>query len=553
MPPRKLPSPGSSHKPPLRLEEIRSWAEQYYRLHQKWPVAESGPIPGTTETWNSVARALSECCRGLPHGHSLSRLLDHWFPHLRPRCRPPLTFKMIIDWARQHHRRTGRWPNQESGRVLGHPDENWRTIANALRYGSRGLRGGDSLAGLLRRGIPGCNPFRKQKLTLTQIRMWAKTHRSRWGRWPSMCSGEVFGEAGLTWRAVYNALRHGYRGLPGGMTLRQVLGLPHRPPPRLTVNQILECADDYHQRTGNWPVAGSVIIPHLHPQVTWQTVNSALRHGDHGLPGGFTLAGLLKKHRGITRDRRRRSPVRVGQEGNPVLSLGIPEILARADEYRQKTGNWPTAVSGRLDGFSNVSWFKIHIALRRGAWGRPAGGSLTKLLVEHRSLRRKGFLPPLSERQILKWADTFYALRGRWPAYDSGSIPEAPGETWGTVHRALWNGLRGLSGHRSLRVFLNTHNRRQLPLHKRRLSEAEIVCWARLHHQRSGEWPRRNTGPILDAPGETWSGVDSALNGGGRGLPGASSLRKLLHPLEAKRRPDRAARISTRHGRDEGD
>jgi hypothetical protein len=47
-------------------------------------------------------------------------------------------------------------------------------------------------------------------------------------------------------------------------------------------------------------------------------------------------------------------------------------------------------------------------------------------------------------------------------------------------------------------------------------------------HERSGTWPTADSGAITKAPGETWSAADSALRAGGRGLPGGSSLFRLL-------------------------
>jgi hypothetical protein len=44
------------------------------------------------------------------------------------------------------------------------------------------------------------------------------------------------------------------------------------------------------------------------------------------------------------------------------------------------------------------------------------------------------------------------------------------------------------------------------------------------HHRRTGRWPRLHDGPVLDAPGETWLAVDSALAHGARGLPGGTTL-----------------------------
>src|SRR5947208_523597 len=61
-----------------------------------------------------------------------------------------------------------------------------------------------------------------------------------------------------------------------------------------------------------------------------------------------------------------------------------------------------------------------------------------------------------------------------------------------------------------------------------RLTVREIIPWAELHHDRYGRWPTPESGPVEDAPGETWKAIDLALHEGLRGLPGGSSLHAVL-------------------------
>jgi hypothetical protein len=56
----------------------------------------------------------------------------------------------------------------------------------------------------------------------------------------------------------------------------------------------------------------------------------------------------------------------------------------------------------------------------------------------------------------------------------------------------------------------------------------QIITWALKHRERTGKLPQYKSGPVQDAPGETWDSVDSALRYGKRGLVGGSSLAKLL-------------------------
>lgn len=78
------------------------------------------------------------------------------------------------------------------------------------------------------------------------------------------------------------------------------------------------------------------------------------------------------------------------------------------------------------------------------------------------------------------------------------------------------------------------------------LNVAQILTWAEAHYARYGRWPKANSGRIVDAPENTWCGVDSSLRDGFRGLPcglslaqllwGARGVRNLLQPPRLARR-----------------
>src|SRR5919204_612945 len=134
----------------------------------------------------------------------------------------------------------------------------------------------------------------------------------------------------------------------------------------------------------------------------------------------------------------------------------------------------------------------------------------------------------LTIRQILHWADAFRRRTGRWPSLYAGPIAGAAGETWRRVDNALRLGLRGLPGGSSLAQLLaawrDARNQTNLP----RLSELQVLRWADAHRQRTGSWPVTTSGPVRDAPEETWRRVDNALRLGLRGLPGGNSLARTL-------------------------
>jgi hypothetical protein len=134
----------------------------------------------------------------------------------------PLTTAQILRWADAHHRRTGRWPRTTTGPVTGAGGERWFRIDAALRYGQRGLPGGDSLARLLDRER-GVRNSRTRPLTEASILTWARAHRRRAGAWPSVRSGPLLEVPGETWRNIDQAMRDGSRGLPGGGSLARLL------------------------------------------------------------------------------------------------------------------------------------------------------------------------------------------------------------------------------------------------------------------------------------------------------------------------------------------
>jgi hypothetical protein len=138
-------------------------------------------------------------------------------------------------------------------------------------------------------------------LTLDQILRWADAHFRRHCTWPDFGSGHIPGTGGESWWAVDAALRHGFRGLPGGTSLGRLLttkrGVQDKAAePRLTVAQIRAWAEDHLTRTGLWPDQGSGEIPGT--EENWKAVEAALRLGRRGLRGGSSLAQLLfTRHR----------------------------------------------------------------------------------------------------------------------------------------------------------------------------------------------------------------------------------------------------------------
>jgi hypothetical protein len=362
-------------------------------------------------------------------------------------------------------------------------------------------------------------PPRRPPLTTAQILAWADEHRAATGRWPQSDTGLVHSALGEVWANLDQALRVGLRGLPGGSTLRRLLA-EHRGVrnlaalPRLTSGQIVVWARAYQRRTGQWPCCNSGPIPDA-PGETWSGVNAALGVGRRGLPGGSSLAQLLAEQCG----RRNRKDL-------PALRLS--QILAWADRWRLRTGRWPTLRSGPIPEAPAESWHGVDDALRGGRRGLAGGSSLARLLAQRRALRNRMALPRLSPKQILAWADAWHARTGTWPQRGSGAIPEAPGEAWQAVNVALHLGARGLPGGSSLAQLLAANRGVPNPAARPPLTVGQVLAWADRHRRRTGRWPRATDGPVVGVAGETWMAINAALVAGRRGLPGDSSLARLL-------------------------
>src|SRR5262249_21510689 len=134
----------------------------------------------------------------------------------------------------------------------------------------------------------------------------------------------------------------------------------------------------------------------------------------------------------------------------------------------------------------------------------------------------------LSEEQILRWADAHHRLTGAWPKVQSGPIAASEGDTWLAVDSALRVAARGLPRSSSLARLLERERGVRNKAAAPRLSERLILRLAKEPHQRTGRWPKQNSGPVQAATGETWSAIQRSLLVGQRGLSGGDSIVRLL-------------------------
>jgi hypothetical protein len=258
---------------------------------------------------------------------------------------------------------------------------------------------------------------------------------------------------------------------------------------------------------------------------SWAAVDAALINGVRGLPGGDSLARLLDRERGV-------------RNKKALPHLTERQIVTWAKEHWRVTGKWPTESAGAIAGTKGEVWGNVSAALAQGIRGLPGGDTLAQLLARQLGVRNGAALPPITEEQILAWADAYHVLNGRWPKATSGQIGDSVPESWAAVNSALEHGVRGLPGGSSLARLLaqqrGVRNIRDLP----KLKVHRVLQWADAHRRRTGRWPGQLAGPIPEAPGETWTAVALALLRGTRGLPGGESLHQLLVRRRSKGKSD---------------
>ncbi len=305
----------------------------------------------------------------------------------------------------------------------------------------------------------------------------------------------------------------------------------------LTVARILDWADQHRALTGNWPAQKDGPVSGV-PGESWINIDDALRVGRGGLPGGSSLPTVLAEHRG------RRHMGRL-----PRLTIAM--ILAWADDHHRRTGKWPHSDSGPVEGVALESWRNIDTTLKFGRRGHPAGGSLAAFLAERRGKTPRNKMPKLSISRILRWADRHRSRTGDWPIETSGTVVDAPENTWLAINTALANGIRGLPGGSSLARLLMGKRGKRVRTLAPRFTVTQIKRWAKDHLRRTGDWPVPKSGPVKSAPEESWRSIDNALRHGCRGLDGESSLTRLLAEhcgmeIRGRRQPRTRKRTSAR-------
>lgn len=210
----------------LSVEGIKSHIVSWNKRTGEWPRINSGPVPGTKDTWMKFHSALSEGLRGLPRGGSLGVLVIQVSGERHPRNTknaPMLTIEKIAEWATSWNLRTDGWPKADSGKIPDSGGESWDGVNWALRKGRRGLPGGSSLKEFLR-GRFGATIKRRSSLSRTssisssdehvqEVKRKMRDWHGRTGSWPSRKSTTIKGN-NTNWHLVTKSLLRRKTSLP---------------------------------------------------------------------------------------------------------------------------------------------------------------------------------------------------------------------------------------------------------------------------------------------------------------------------------------------------
>ena len=112
-----------------------------------------------------------------------------------------------------------------------------------------------------------------------------------------------------------------------------------------------------------------------------------------------------------------------------MLGTSWDEWFGLLQRYKERKGDCLVKQDHIEDGFS------------LGAWVSRQRQNKEKLTSEQRQkLEILGFcwdtaLPPLTEEQILQWAEEHNQKTGDWPSVNSGDVLTAPVEKWGNIDK----------------------------------------------------------------------------------------------------------------------
>lgn len=209
-----------------QLSEDSIWAEmlEYKRINGKFPTDKT-KCTCKFGLWKTIGIALFTGSRGLPGGSSLAKLRRrNTGIDTGRKSGISLTEDLVWQEILAFKKANGIFPstNTKPKTSFG---ITWSAMSGNLSSGYYGLPGGSSLAKLIEartgKKRPDNRPLSAIQLTEDMIYERMKAFKSLRGFWPGVNKRHDPTDLG-SWPALADALKHGYRGLPGGSSLEQV-------------------------------------------------------------------------------------------------------------------------------------------------------------------------------------------------------------------------------------------------------------------------------------------------------------------------------------------
>lgn len=157
---------------------------------------------------------------------------------------------------------------------------------------------------------------------------------------------------------------------------------------------------------------------------TWETLASAFRAGERGLPKGTTFAAWMNENfRDLV---------------HPPRHIGEPALIEAVKRFReQNDGAFPTLASGEIPGL-NATWESVEHCLRDGHRGLPSGTTLSRWMDKTFG-RRPSTRLQISKEWLIAEVNAYRAANnGDFPPIHS-AVPISVGRraTWAQVSATM--------------------------------------------------------------------------------------------------------------------
>ena len=386
-----------------------------------------------------------------------------------------------------------------------HRDESWRAIDCALKGGKRGLA-------KLKHGLSELlEPFKLELTVVGKLRAGSKI-KGDLSDEEVIESARLFQELdeygnrlphggyrqdvpvpGLhrdeTWMAINVGIKAGRRGLikrAGGLSeLLEPLKLElmaagklkadSRTKGDLSEEEIIASArlfqelGEYGNTLPGAHLGEGIPVPGMHPDITWSSINDAIRGGCRGFEKKSGLKEVLEPlKRELVVAGKLKADTKIRGELKREEIIASARLFQEIEEFGSRLPNSNDASDIPVPGMHvDESWMAINYAIRTKKRGLkvPEEG-LSELLEPLRleliaasKLKADSSVKGhLSEEQIIESVCLFFEEFGRLPNAADQEDKPVPGmhrdETWRAINQALYNGYRGLNGDSSLSKLL---------------------------------------------------------------------------------------------------